>query len=744
MSEELENVEPVDEFSSEVSENSYSAENIQKLEGLEAVRMRPAMYIGDTGSRGLHHLFTEVVDNSIDEHLAGYCSEIKVILGNDNTVTVIDNGRGIPTGWKPEYGMSAMELVLTNLHAGGKFDGGGYKVSGGLHGVGVSCVNALSEWMEVWVKREGKEVYQRFERGVAILDENNSHELQVLRDDLDESDTGTTVKYYADKEIFGEIVYDPAIFKTRLRELAFLNKGLKIIFVNELPYDNLSELRKKQEVKKVMVDTSDEEADIDLSEDFANDQGKEEAIPEPEVPTARTSVFLYERGINEYIEYLNKNKTVLHSPVYFEAFKEKVEVEIAFQYNDTFREDILSYVNNIHTQEGGTHLTGFRTALTRVINNYGRANNLIKEKEKNLSGDDVKEGLCAIISCKIENPQFEGQTKTKLGNSEVAGIVTNIVSEQLANYMDEHPQASKRIIDKCLTAQRAREAARKAADLVKRSGAMDSFSLPGKLADCNEKDPSKCELFIVEGQSAGGSAKSGRNRATQAILPLRGKILNVEKSRPERSLENEEIKSLVSAIGTGISIFDTGDTGEEDALPIEMPVANEKTSNKQKAASFDISKLRYDKIIIMTDADVDGAHIRTLLLTFFFRYMTPLIEQGHIYAAQPPLFKVKKGADYVEYAKSDEQLDEMVKRLKDKKGGELIVSRFKGLGEMNASDLAETTMDPATRSLARVTMDDAREADQLFSVLLGDVVDPRKKYIVDHAAEIMEDIDWQA
>ena len=742
MSEELEIQEPaVEEFSSEVGADNYSAENIQKLEGLEAVRMRPAMYIGDTGPRGLHHLFTEVVDNSIDEHLAGYCSEIKVILGKDNTITVVDNGRGIPTGWKEDYGMSAMELVLTNLHAGGKFDGGGYKVSGGLHGVGVSCVNALSEWMEVWVKREGKEVYQKFERGIPVLP-NGSHELTVLRDDLDESDTGTTVKYFADKEIFGEIVYDPAIFKTRLRELAFLNKGLKIIFVNELPYDNLSDLRKKQE-KKVALDAFNEgePEEIDLSEDFAGDEGKEALAPVVEERAARTSVFYYERGIIEYIEYLNKNKTILHVPVYFEAYKDKVEVEIAFQYNDTYREDVLSYVNNIHTQEGGTHLTGFRTALTRVVNSYARSNGLIKEKEKNLSGDDIKEGMTAIVSCKIENPQFEGQTKTKLGNSEVSGIVTNIVNENLTTFLEENPQSARRIIDKCLRAQKAREAARKAAELVKRSGAMDSNSLPGKLADCNEKDPSKCELFIVEGQSAGGSAKSGRNRATQAILPLRGKILNVEKSRPEKSLENEEIKSLVSAIGTGISIFDTSDS--EDKLPIDMPTTNEKTANNQKVASFDISKLRYDKIIIMTDADVDGAHIRTLLLTFFFRYMTPLVEGGHIYAAQPPLFKIKKGADHIEYAKNEEQLDEIVRRLSGKKG-ELTVSRFKGLGEMDAPDLAETTMDPATRSLARVTMDDAREADQLFSVLLGDVVDPRKKYIVDHAAEIMADIDWQA
>lgn len=735
MSEETDKIEVNEEFSSEVSENNYGAENIQKLEGLEAVRMRPAMYIGDTGSRGLHHLFTEVVDNSIDEHLAGYCTEIKVILGADNTVTVVDNGRGIPTGWKEDYNMSAMELVLTNLHAGGKFDGGGYKVSGGLHGVGVSCVNALSKWMEVWVKREGKEVYQRYERGV-----NVSGPLKTIREGLDESDTGTTVKYFSDSEIFGDIVYDPSIFKTRLRELAFLNKGLKIVFVNELPYDSLSELRKKHETKKIET----EDGDLDLSDDFENDEGKEKLAKEEEIPqTARTSVFYYEKGIVEFIEYLNKNKTILHVPVYFEAYKDKVEVEIAFQYNDTFREDILSYVNNIHTQEGGTHLTGFRTALTRVINTYGRANNIIKEKEKNLSGDDIKEGLCAIISCKIEDPQFEGQTKTKLGNSEVAGIVTNIVSEKLTIFMEENPQSSKRIIEKCLTAQRAREAARKAAELVKRSGAMDTFSLPGKLADCNEKDPSKCELFIVEGQSAGGSAKSGRDRRTQAILPLRGKILNVEKSRPERSLENEEIKSLVSAIGTGISIFSSGDADEEDKLPIEMPQTSEKTANKQKAASFDISKLRYDKIIIMTDADVDGAHIRTLLLTFFFRYMTPLIEGGHIYAAQPPLFKIKKGADYTEYAKSEEERDEIVKRISSKKG-ELIVSRFKGLGEMDAADLADTTMDPATRSLARVTMEDAREADQLFSVLLGDVVEPRKRYIEEHAPEIMENIDWQA
>jgi len=684
--EELEQVE-VSEYST-VDNSDYGTDEIQVLEGLEAVRLRPGMYIGDTTSRGLHHLFTEVVDNSIDEHLAGHCSEIKIILSADKTVTVIDDGRGIPTDIKDGYGISAVELVLTKLHAGGKFGGGGYKVSGGLHGVGVSAVNALSEYLEVWVEREGNIYYQKFERGRAT-----NGPLKIVGTT---EKTGTTVKYLADPEIFGVYKYNPDIFKSRLRELAFLNKGLKIVFINEMTED----------------------------------------------PAQRERVYHYENGIIEFVEYLNQAKMPLHKPVYFETNKDNVEVEIALQYNDTYRDDILTYANNIHTQEGGVHLSGFKTALTRVINTYARKNGILKEKENNLSGDDVREGLCAVISIKIEQPQFEGQTKTKLGNGEVEGIVNSIVGENLTSFMEENPQSARRIIEKCLTAQRARDAARKAADLVKRSSAMDSMSLPGKLADCIEKDASKCELFIVEGQSAGGSAKAGRDRKHQAILPLRGKILNVEKARMDRALENEEIKSLVAALGTGISAFSDFDDSNDDELDFEMPNTNDKTANKQKIAAFDLDKLRYDKVIIMTDADVDGSHIRTLLLTFFFRYMKPLVMEGHIYVAQPPFYKIKKGSDLVMYAKDEEERDEMISSIRSKKG-ELIVTRFKGLGEMNAEDLSNTTMNAEFRSLARITVEDAMEADNLFSILLGDVVEPRKHFIEDHAKEV-SNLDWHA
>ena len=658
----------------------YGAGEIQVLEGLEAVRLRPGMYIGDTTSRGLHHLFTEVVDNSIDEHLAGYCNEITLTLDRDNTVTVEDNGRGIPVEIKEGYGISCVELVLTKLHAGGKFGGGGYKVSGGLHGVGVSAVNALSEWLEVWVRQDGKIYWMRFERG-----KNVSGPLKVVGDT---TVTGTTVKFYADKEIFGDYTYNPELFKSRLRELAFLNKGLSIRFINNMTDD----------------------------------------------PDKRERVYHYQNGIAEFVEYLNEAKEPLHKVVYFHGEREHVAAELALQYNDSYREDLLTYANNIHTQEGGTHLSGFKTALTRVINQYARKNGFLKEKESNLSGDDVREGLCCVISVKIEQPQFEGQTKTKLGNGEVEGIVNSIVGENLNIFMEENPQAARRIIEKCMITRNAKEAARRAAEIVKRSSAMESTSLPGKLADCIEKDASKCELFLVEGQSAGGSAKTGRDRKYQAVLPLRGKILNVEKARMDRALENEEIKNLVSALGTGIAIGNNGDDEEPD-----LDIASKK---KSPTSSFDLSKLRYDRIIIMTDADVDGAHIRTLLLTFFFRYMKPVVETGHIYIAQPPFYKIKKGNDTVLYAKNEEQRDEMIASLKNKKG-ELIVTRFKGLGEMNAEDLATTTMAMETRALAQVTMEDAIEADNLFSVLLGDVVEPRKRFIENHALEA-ENIDWHA
>ncbi len=658
----------------------YGAGEIQVLEGLEAVRLRPGMYIGDTTSRGLHHLFTEVVDNSIDEHLAGFCDEIVLTLDRDNTVTVEDNGRGIPVEIKEGYGISCVELVLTRLHAGGKFGGGGYKVSGGLHGVGVSAVNALSEWLEVWVRQDGKVYWMRFERGKSV-----SGPLKVVGET---TVTGTTVKFFADREIFGDYTYNPELFKSRLRELAFLNKGLRIRFINN----------------------------------FTDD------------PEKRERVYHYENGIAEFVEYLNEAKEPLHKVVYFSGERDNVAAELALQYNDSYREDLLTYANNIHTQEGGTHLSGFKTALTRVINQYARKNGFLKDKDSNLSGDDVREGLCCVISVKIEQPQFEGQTKTKLGNGEVEGIVNSIVGENLNVFMEENPQAARRIIEKCMITRNAKEAARRAADLVKRSSAMESTSLPGKLADCIEKDASKCELFLVEGQSAGGSAKTGRDRKYQAVLPLRGKILNVEKARMDRALENEEIKSLVSALGTGISIGNNGDDEEPD-----LEIGGKK---KSVSSSFDLSRLRYDRIIIMTDADVDGAHIRTLLLTFFFRYMKPVVEAGHIYIAQPPFYKIKKGNDTVLYAKNEEQRDEMIASLRGKKG-ELIVTRFKGLGEMNAEDLATTTMDMETRALAQVTMEDAIEADNLFSVLLGDVVEPRKRYIEKHALEA-ENIDWHA
>ncbi|MBQ9357918.1 MAG: DNA gyrase subunit B, partial [Abditibacteriota bacterium] len=608
------------------------------------------------------------------------CDEIVLTLDRDNTVTVEDNGRGIPVEIKEGYGISCVELVLTRLHAGGKFGGGGYKVSGGLHGVGVSAVNALSEWLEVWVRQDGKVYWMRFERGKSV-----SGPLKVVGET---TVTGTTVKFFADREIFGDYTYNPELFKSRLRELAFLNKGLRIRFINN----------------------------------FTDD------------PEKRERVYHYENGIAEFVEYLNEAKEPLHKVVYFSGERDNVAAELALQYNDSYREDLLTYANNIHTQEGGTHLSGFKTALTRVINQYARKNGFLKDKDSNLSGDDVREGLCCVISVKIEQPQFEGQTKTKLGNGEVEGIVNSIVGENLNVFMEENPQAARRIIEKCMITRNAKEAARRAADLVKRSSAMESTSLPGKLADCIEKDASKCELFLVEGQSAGGSAKTGRDRKYQAVLPLRGKILNVEKARMDRALENEEIKSLVSALGTGISIGNNGDDEEPD-----LEIGGKK---KSVSSSFDLSRLRYDRIIIMTDADVDGAHIRTLLLTFFFRYMKPVVEAGHIYIAQPPFYKIKKGNDTVLYAKNEEQRDEMIASLRGKKG-ELIVTRFKGLGEMNAEDLATTTMDMETRALAQVTMEDAIEADNLFSVLLGDVVEPRKRYIEKHALEA-ENIDWHA
>ncbi|MCE5314875.1 MAG: DNA topoisomerase subunit B [Armatimonadota bacterium] len=688
-----ENLEDINE-QPKAGEPKYDADNLQILKGLEAVRMRPAMYIGDTGSRGLHHLFTEVVDNSIDEHLAGYCTRIDVILCADNSVKVVDNGRGIPTDMHSEVGVSGVEVAMTMLHAGGKFGGGGYKVSGGLHGVGVSAVNALSEWCEVRVCRNETCYFQRYERGVPC---------EPLKEIGKAEATGTTTTYLADSEIFGEIVYHPEVFVSRLRELAYLNKGLSIAFTNE-------------------------------------------QAPEGE---EKTRVFHYENGIAEFVEALNRNKNPLHKVVFFSGDRDETAAEVALQYNESYQENILTFANNIHTQEGGTHLSGFKTAITRVINNYARKNNLLKEKDPNLSGDDVREGLAAVISVKLLRPQFEGQTKTKLGNGEVDGVVNSIVGEGLSEFLEENPTAARRIIDKALTSHRAREAARRAADMVKRQSAMENASLPGKLADCIERDPAKCELFIVEGQSAGGNAKAGRNRRNQAILPLRGKILNVEKARMDKALENEEIKSLVAAIGTGITHSSMDNADDEDGqLDLEVtetaPVNGNENGNGKKngnGATFDLSRLRYDRIIIMTDADVDGSHICTLLLTFFFRYMKPLVEDGHIYIAQPPFYRIKSGKDKIYYAKNDEERDAILRTISNKK--DTMVTRFKGLGEMDAEDLADTTMDVDSRTIAQVHVEDLIEADDLFTVLLGDQVEPRKAFIEAHAKEVTN-VDWHA
>ena len=680
---------------------NYDADNLQILKGLEAVRLRPSMYIGDTASRGLHHLFVEVVDNSIDEHLAGFCTKIDVILCKDNTVTVIDNGSGIPTDIHTETGLSGVEVAMTMLHAGGKFGGEHYKVSGGLHGVGVSAVNALSEWCEVRVKRGGKTHFQRYERGVPCAP------LKVIGD---AEGTGTTTTYLADHEIFEEIVYHPDIFISRLRELAYLNKGLIIAFTNE--------------------QAEDEEE--------------------------RQRVFCYENGIAEFVEHLNRNKDALHPVVYFGGERDDTVLEVAMQYNDSFQENILTYANNIHTQEGGTHLSGFKTALTRVINNYAHKSGVLKEKDPNLSGDDVREGLAAVISVKIKNPQFEGQTKTKLGNSDVEGIVNSIVGEKFGEFLEEHPTASRRIIDKALTSHRAREAARKAADMVKRQSALENASLPGKLADCIERDPMKSEIFIVEGKSAGGNAKLGRDRRTQAILPLRGKILNVEKARMDKALENEEIKCLVAALGTGIT-HSSMDLTEDENPELDFAEGaetetetengngngngNAKKAGNGNGSTFDKSKLRYDRIIIMTDADVDGSHIRTLLLTFFYRYMKPLVDDGHIYIAMPPFYRIKAGKDKVFYAKDDAERDEILRSIGTKK--DVMVTRFKGLGEMDAKDLEETTMKPDMRTVQRIMVEDAVEADDMFTLLLGDKVEPRKAFIEAHAKQTTN-VDWHA
>ena len=644
--------------------DEYGADQIQILEGLEAVRKRPGMYIGSTSIRGLHHLVYEIVDNSVDEALAGYCTEIQVFINEDNSITVIDNGRGIPVGIQEKAGRPAVEVVFTVLHAGGKFGGGGYKVSGGLHGVGSSVVNALSDWLEVEVSREGKVFKQRYERG------NICYDLKVIGDT---DKTGTKVTFKPDGTIFDETIYDYDTLRIRLRETAFLTKGLKII---------LTDLRKP--VK------SEEESDEDFAAKMEN-------------WSPRTDTFHYEGGIKEFVQYLNRHKTPIYDKIiYCEGEREGIYVEVALQHNNSYNEMVNSFVNNIITPEGGMHLTGFRSAMTKVFNDYARTNKLLKEKDDNLSGDDLREGLTAIISIKIEDPQFEGQTKQKLGNAPARTAVESLLNEQLVIFLEQNPSVAKSIIEKAVNAQRARIAARKARDASRKSYLSDGMSLPGQLADCSDKDPKKCEIYIVEGDSAGGSAKTARNRATQAILPLRGKILNVEKARIDHIMENKEIQAMITAFGTGIH------------------------------ENFDIEKLRYDKIIIMTDADVDGAHIATLLLTFFYRFMPDLIRQGHVYLAQPPLYRLEKNKK-IWYAYSDDELASIIDEVGRDQNNK--VQRYKGLGEMDADQLWDTTMDPEKRVLLKVSMDgeDESEVDLTFNVLMGDNVEPRKKFIEENA-----------
>ena len=640
--------------------NEYGADQIQILEGLEAVRKRPGMYIGSTSSRGLHHLVYEIVDNAVDEALAGYCDTIRVIINQDNSVTVIDNGRGIPVGINQKAGIPAVEVVFTILHAGGKFGGGGYKVSGGLHGVGASVVNALSDWLEVEICQGGKIYMQRYERGHSCYSLKEIGTCPVEK-------TGTKVTFKPDATIFQETtVYEYDILKTRLREMAFLTKGLRIILEDDR-----------------------------IPEDFVYENGEEY---KPKVKE-----FHYEGGIKEFVTYLNKSKTALYENVmYFEGTKNNVYVEVALQHNDSYTESVYSFVNNINTPEGGTHLVGFRNALTKTFNDYARSNKLLKDSEPNLSGEDIREGLTAIVSVKIEDPQFEGQTKQKLGNSEARGAVDGIVSEQLTYFLEQNPTIAKTICEKSILAQRARDAARKARDLTRRKTALEGMALPGKLADCSDKDPANCEIYIVEGDSAGGSAKTARSRATQAILPLRGKILNVEKARLDKIYANAEIKAMITAFGTGI---------HDD---------------------FDISKLRYHKIILMTDADVDGAHISTLLLTFLYRFMPELIKQGHVYLAKPPLYKLEKNKK-VWYAYSDEELDNILKEVGRDQNNK--IQRYKGLGEMDAEQLWETTMDPERRILLRVNYNEEMESeiDLTFTTLMGDKVEPRREFIEENA-----------
>ncbi len=650
MSEDIFEEEKMSEEFAKDAKNHYDESQIQVLEGLEAVRKRPGMYIGSTSLRGLHHLVYEIVDNSIDEALAGFCDTINVTIHTDNSVTVLDNGRGIPVGIHPKMGIPTVEVVYTILHAGGKFGGDGYKVSGGLHGVGASVVNALSEWVEVEVFKEGKIHKQRYERGKPVT------KLEIIGDT---EITGTRVHFKPDPEIFEDTVFVTDTLIQRLRELAFLTRGVKIIVKDERKVD---------------------------------DEGK-----------VYEKVLHYEGGIISFVEYINKGKTVLHEkPMYFYAEREDANVEISMQYTDGYAENIFTFANNINTMEGGTHLVGFKTALTKVLNDYARKYNLLKDSDKNLMGDDVREGLSAIISVKLTNPEFEGQTKTKLGNSEIRGLVEGVMNEKFSAFLEENPAVSKAILNECLTSARAREAARKARELVKRKSALESMSLPGKLADCSEKNTGRTELYLVEGDSAGGSAKQGRDRRFQAILSLWGKMINVEKTRVDKVFNNDKMHPVILAIGAGI--------GNE----------------------FDVSKIRYDKIILMADADVDGAHIRTLLLTFFFRYMRPLIEEGHVYIAQPPLYRVTKGKTHI-YCNTDADLTKAMEEV----GGEADnIQRYKGLGEMDAEQLWDTTMNPESRTLLKVSITDAIEADKIFSVLMGDSVEPRREFIQQNAHNV--------
>jgi DNA gyrase subunit B len=626
-----------------MEDSTYDAERIQVLEGLEAVRKRPSMYIGSTDFHGLHHLVYEVVDNSIDEAMAGFCTQITVTLNDDGSVTVEDDGRGIPIGMHKKYKQDALELVLTKLHSGGKFDKKTYKVSGGLHGVGLSVVNALSEWLEVKVKRQGKVNFQRYERGVPVAPIKVVGEAQS---------TGTVVQFKPDTQIFEDVVFNYETLSGRMREIAFLNKGLRV------------------------------------------------TINEPK--TNQTSTYKFDGGIVEYVQFIDRNKTCLHEkPIYIYAERNGLSVELGMQYTDSYAENIHTFANNINTIEGGTHLIGFRSALTRTINDYAKKNNFLKGNGDSLSGEDVREGLTAIISIKLPEPQFEGQTKTKLGNSDVKGIVESAVSEKLFEFLEENPKVAQACIGKAILAGQAREAARKARELTRRKGLLDMGNLPGKLADCTEKDPSKCEVFLVEGDSAGGSAKQARDRSFQAILPLRGKILNVEKARLDKMLKNAEIRTIITALGTGID------------------------------TEFDITKARYHRVCIMTDADVDGAHIRTLLLTFFYRHMEPMIRQGYVYIAQPPLYRVRKGKTE-KYVYSDKELAEISQEL----GQGCEVQRYKGLGEMNADQLRETTMNVGSRIMKHVMIEDAVEANNLFDILMGDAVEPRRRFIQDHAREV--------